>query len=134
MSLVGTRDRERVADELRRHYLEGRLSAEELAERLELALRARTQSDLYLAARSLPGHALWQEVLGPPARAAGRVAVLLALVSMWCMASMIFVLAFFVAVIVHGATAGTLVGFPLAWGLMTWMVWRLCHRGGRRPA
>ena len=133
MSLVGTRDRERLADELRRHYIEGRLSSDELADRLELALRARTQGDLFLAARSLPGHALWQEVLRPPARAVGRAAVLLALVSMWCMASLVFVLAFFVAVIVHGATAEMLAGFPLAWALMTWVLWRLWHRG-RRPA
>lgn len=131
MSLVGARERERLADELRRHYLEGRLSADELAERLALALRARTQSDLYLAARSLPGHALWEEVLRPPARAVGRAAVLLALVCAWGVVSVVFLLAFFVAVVVHGATAATLAGFPLAWALMTWVLWRLWHLGRR---
>ena len=54
MSLVGDRERERAASALRRHYLQGRLTAEELGERIHMALRARSTSDLRDALRDLP--------------------------------------------------------------------------------
>ena len=44
--LVGDRERDRAANELARHYREGRLSADELAQRLETALRARNGAQL----------------------------------------------------------------------------------------
>jgi hypothetical protein len=47
-------DRERVVDELRRHAAEGRLSVEELEERIERALAARTQGELAVLTRDLP--------------------------------------------------------------------------------
>ena len=47
-------DRERVIDELRRHAGEGRLSVEELEERIERALAARTQGELAVLMRDLP--------------------------------------------------------------------------------
>ena len=47
-------DRERVADLLRRHCASGRLSAEELEERLERAYGARTLGDLAVATADLP--------------------------------------------------------------------------------
>jgi predicted signal transduction protein with EAL and GGDEF domain len=130
MSLVGDRDRERVAASLRRHYVEGRLSDGELADRLELALRARTRTELLVAARALPG-AIWDELLLPPARAVGRGMLLLALAAVWSVVSVLLFLAFVVTVVVHGATATTLAGFPLVWALMTWMLWRLSHHGRR---
>lgn len=42
--LVGDSERDGAANELRRHYREGRLTVDELALRLEAALRARTQA------------------------------------------------------------------------------------------
>ena len=47
-------DRERVLDELRRHAAEGRLSVDELEERTERALAARTVGELALLTRDLP--------------------------------------------------------------------------------
>jgi hypothetical protein len=47
-------DRERVVDELRRHAAEGRLSVEELEERIERTLAARTQGELAALTRDLP--------------------------------------------------------------------------------
>lgn len=132
MSLVGDRDRERVAASLRRHYVEGRLSDAELADRLDLALRARTRTDLLLAARALPG-AVWEELVLPPARAAGRVVLFVALAAVWSFVSLLLFVVFALTVLVSGATASTLAGFALAWALMTWMLWRLAPRG-RRPA
>jgi hypothetical protein len=91
-----------------------------------------------LAARSLPGHTPLQELLGPPARAAshavGRAVVFLVLAAVWSVSSLILLLTFAGAVLVHGATTTTLVGFPLGWVLMTWVVWRLWERGRTNPS
>ena len=51
---VSDADRERVAARLRDHYVEGRLSAEELEERITAALSARTAGDLHRVLADLP--------------------------------------------------------------------------------
>jgi hypothetical protein len=51
---VGDAERCRVADDLQRHFVEGRLSSDELAERVRQAMAARTQSDLDAVVRDLP--------------------------------------------------------------------------------
>jgi hypothetical protein len=132
MAYVGDSDRERTADALGRHYVEGRLTADELSSRLDQALRARTRIDLFLAARSLPGHSPLRELLEPHARAAGRKArhalLVAALAALWLVATLVFAVAFLVTVVVSGASAAVLAGFPLAWGLLTWAVWHAAHR------
>src|SRR5215213_4322279 len=134
MAYVGDSDRERTAGALRRHYVEGRLTEDELSSRLDQALRARTRIDLLLAARSLPGHGPLRELLGPHARAvAGRakhVLVLAALAGLWVLATVLFAVAFLLTVVVKGASAAVLAGFPLAWALLTWALW---HAARRRP-
>ncbi len=47
-------DRRRVADELQRHYVDGRLSSDELSERVSRALAARTYGELEALLRDLP--------------------------------------------------------------------------------
>jgi ferric-dicitrate binding protein FerR (iron transport regulator) len=59
------RDRDRVVDELRAHGAEGRLTVEELEERVRRALAARTLGELAELTRDLPDH-------GSPARPARR--------------------------------------------------------------
>jgi hypothetical protein len=51
---VSDADRERVADALRRHHLEGRLDTDELQERLERCYAARTAGDLAPLLADLP--------------------------------------------------------------------------------
>jgi len=51
---AGDRDRERAAEELRRHHLEGRLDADELEERLGRTYGARTLGDLAGLLNDLP--------------------------------------------------------------------------------
>jgi Domain of unknown function (DUF1707) len=48
-------ERERVAEALRRHHLDGRLDTDELQERLERAYAARTTGDLAPLLADLPG-------------------------------------------------------------------------------
>ncbi len=63
-------DRERVVDGLRSHAAEGRLEAEELAERVEAAYRSKTLAELDELTRDLP--ALEPERPAAPARSSGR--------------------------------------------------------------
>lgn len=135
MALVGDRDRDRAAMSLRRHYLQGRLSADELAERTELALRARSDRDLRVALRDLPPPwRTFEEVIVPAARAASRTAaraaVLLALMSFWSIASVVLLLAFVVALLVNGPSLSEVVGFPLVWVGLSYGLWRLWQHGG----
>ncbi len=51
---VGDADREAVAAQLREHYADGRLTLEELNERLDQAFAAKTRADLNTALRDLP--------------------------------------------------------------------------------
>ena len=60
-------DRERVAEELRRHHLDGRLDTDELQERLERCYAARTGSELAQLLSDLPG----EEHRAAPHRAGG---------------------------------------------------------------
>src|SRR5450755_608787 len=66
------RDRDKIADELRAHYADGRLSLEELDRRVEEATSAQTIHELALVVHDLPGpSALHQrpdrrERVGPP--------------------------------------------------------------------
>jgi hypothetical protein len=51
---VSDADRERVADRLREHFAEGRLSADELDERIAATLSARTFAELRRVTKDLP--------------------------------------------------------------------------------
>src|SRR6478736_2244440 len=51
---VGDADRQRVVVELQRHYVEGRLTSDELSERVDRALAARTEGDLAPLLEDLP--------------------------------------------------------------------------------
>jgi hypothetical protein len=139
MSLIGDQDRARAAASLRRHYVQGRLSVEEFADRLEVALRARSDSDLRPALENLP--APWQnlqEVVVPTARAAsravGRAAALLALLTVWMLFSVVLLVAFGAALLIDGPSVAEVLGFPLVWLLATYGLWRLWGHTGERRA
>ncbi len=51
---VGDADRDAVAAQLREHYADGRLTLEELNERLDQAFAAKTKADLNTVTRDLP--------------------------------------------------------------------------------
>jgi DUF1707 SHOCT-like domain len=51
---VGDADREAIAAQLREHYADGRLTLEELNERLDQAFAAKTRADLNTVMRDLP--------------------------------------------------------------------------------
>src|SRR6266568_5694023 len=51
---VGDADRDAVATQLREHYTDGRLTLDELNERLDQAFAAKTRADLNTVMRDLP--------------------------------------------------------------------------------
>jgi hypothetical protein len=132
---VGDSDRKAVVDELQRHYIEGRLTSEELGERVSHALGARTFGDLADLLTDLPtlqdpspaevthpefesyDQAHWQssQFSGPPI---GMIVMLIGIIVM----VMVFAV----------GTRGIPLFFP--WPLLIWGFFFMGrpHRGGRR--
>ena len=69
---VGDADREAVAAQLREHYADGRLTLDELNERLDQAFAAKTTADLNTVLRDLPY--VSRPFTGVPAAGAGHPA------------------------------------------------------------
>ncbi len=70
---VGDAERDAVATQLREHYGDGRLTLDELNERLDQTLRARTAADLTAVTRDLPSPASsWAGATAGTARLAGQ--------------------------------------------------------------
>jgi hypothetical protein len=68
-------DRDSVAERLRAAAVEGRIDAEELEERLHVALRARTYGDLRRLVADLPA--------GRPQRSLGVIVTVLMMTALW---------------------------------------------------
>jgi hypothetical protein len=126
MPLAADVQRDRVVETLRRHYLSGRLSVEDLAERTEHALAARTTSDLRLTLRDLP----WADEL---MTRAGRVvrmgAYLILLTGVWAVGSLALLLSLTVLLVAGERSAAVLLAVPVLWVVLTALVVR---SGGRR--
>src|SRR5438132_9546906 len=78
---VGDADREAVAAQLREHYADGRLTLDELNERLDHAFAAKTRADLNAVTRDLPitprptvsnGANTWQDATSGPSGYSGQ--------------------------------------------------------------
>ena len=117
--LVGDRERDRAAYELQRHYREGRLTADELAQRLETALRARSGAQLRSALKELP--AAWS--LADPVRALRNAAILVGTAVVWMLWSVGLLVAFVAWLAANGPSLGALVVFPLLWFVASWLLW-----------
>jgi uncharacterized protein DUF1707 len=124
---AGDADRQAVVSELQRHYVEGRLTSDELGERVSHALNARTFGDLATLLSDLPpisdGPATQDQPVQSPQwhttwfePSMGLVLVLLAVVAM-------FLLLF--------AMPGMRLGF-FPWPLLIWGVFIFGRPRGRR--
>src|SRR5262245_49455299 len=133
MALIGDPERERAAALLQKHYVQGRLTIEELAERLELAHAARRDSDVRVALADLPGAwfeqstawtgALWQSVR--------RVGFLVAVWSLWWIASLALMIGFVASVVAQGLSVVNAVAFPAVWLACTFLARRVTRRSAR---
>jgi hypothetical protein len=128
-TLVGDHERDRAAHELQRHYREGRLSVDELAQRLETALRARNGVQLRSALKELPGAVPWTDpealraALRPPVRALRNAAILAGTALLWAFWSIGMLVAFVAWLAANGPSLTALVVFPLLWFAASWLLW-----------
>jgi uncharacterized protein DUF1707 len=120
---VSDAERERTADALRRHHVDGRLDTDELQERLGRAYAARTAGELEAVMRDLPaeasGAAAGRGPAAPPAAGLGTV-VLVALLAL-CVAGA-------AAVAHHAGHPGPFAIFAVL------LAFRLLRGPGRRAA
>jgi Domain of unknown function (DUF1707) len=128
---AGDRDRERATAALREHYARGRLTLDEISERTDRVLAARSRADLRSALSNLPvlpnvrdfaGHG------GSIVQAAVRGAVLVVLTGAYVLFSFALLLVFGLTVLIEGATATVVLGFLLAWLLPTYLLSRVWRR------
>src|SRR5215213_8580491 len=131
MGLVGDRDRERTAAALQRHYLEGRISEDELDARLDATLRARTRLDLVLASRSLPRYPSMQHLAATATQTVTRAVAFVLLAGLWAFVSFILLATLLLVGLFGDVSDGTALAFALAWLGMTWLVWRHWRAGAR---
>ena len=129
MALIGDRERERAATALKEHYLRGRLSVEELTDRLDVALAARRDADVRRALDDLP--AAWR----PPAlaRRAKRLAVVAAVWFLWWTASLVLLVGFVTSVALDGLGWTNGILFPALWLLATLLARRAARSAGSAP-
>lgn len=144
MYLVGDADRERGLARLRRHYADGRLSVEELADRAEVLARARTTREMRIALRDLPYGDVESELvprlvavrsstLGEAvAPRVARLAMAAALLVLWLSASLVLLAALGVSQLVAGPSTEVAAAFTLAWVALTWLLWRIWRARERR--
>jgi Flp pilus assembly protein TadB len=116
--IVGDPERERAALELRRHYSEGRLTTDELAQRLETALRARSGSQLRSALNDLPAAGLQS-----PVRMLRNAAIVAGTAVIWLFWSVGMLIAFVAWLAAKGPSLGALLVFPLLWLGLSWLLW-----------
>jgi hypothetical protein len=122
-------DRERVAGALREHYVRGRLTADELADRVELVVRSRSRRELRAALSGLPMHPDGLAAQGRSvAQAVLRGAVLVVFTGAYLVFTIALLLVLAVTAIVQGATGSALVVFLLVWLVPTLLLYRLWHR------
>jgi len=127
--LVGDYERDRAANELQRHYREGRISTDELAQRLETALRARDAGQLRSALSELPG--AWRgadseavrEALRSPVRTLRNAAILAGTAALWVFWSIGMLVAFVAWLAANAPSLAALLVFPLLWFAASWLLW-----------
>ena len=126
MQLAGDVDRERAAASLRDHFVRGRLTLDELSERTEMVLRARSRRELRRPLRGLP---LWS----PRAAAESftRAVTLVVFTGAWLMFSFMLLAVLGLTLIIHGATGTELLAFLIVWLVPTYLLSRLWRRPRR---
>ncbi len=129
MQLAGDADRERATASLREHFVGGRLTLEELSERTNAVLRARSRQDLRRALDGLPqwhGRAI--------AQTATRAAAVVVFTGAWLMFSFVLLVLLGLAFLIHGVSGIDLAVFLLVWLVPTYLLSRLWRRAlPRRP-
>jgi Flp pilus assembly protein TadB len=131
---VGDPERERAAATLRKHYVDGRLTLDELSDRTGRALTAGSRAELRTALSGLPVLPDARELVAQgrsAVRAAAHGAAVVLFTGLYLLFSFTLVIVLAVTLLVQGASAALLVGFLLVWLLPTYLLSRLWR--GRAP-
>jgi len=109
---------------LREHFVRGRLTLDELSERCELALGARSRSDLRRALEELPP-------LAPQAIVRGvvRGVALVAFTGAWLVFSALLLVVFTLTLAIAGLSGLELAVFLVVWLVPTYLLFRRWRRG-----
>jgi hypothetical protein len=127
MALIGDHDREQAAARLKQHYLRGRLSLEELTERLDVALTARQERDVRVALSGLPAFRL-RSGLDEAWRAARHTAFVVAVWSLWWAASLVLLIGYVASLVTQGLSLTIAAVFAALWLLCTVAAKRVVRR------
>jgi hypothetical protein len=131
MTRVGDRERERAVATLKAQYVKGRLSVEELADRMGLALTARRDHELRLALAELPVGREQLTAAGSAAISRARRAAFVAAVwFLWCATSLVLLIGFVASLVVQGVSLATALVFFALWLVCT-VAARRATRGAR---
>jgi hypothetical protein len=136
---AGDGDRERAAATLREHYVDGRLTLDELSERTARVLTARSRAELRSALSALPvlpGSSDLAARGRPVLQAAVRGAVLVVFTGLYLLFSLTLLVVLGLTLLIHGASGTALIGFLAVWLVPTYLLSRLWHRRPprRRPS
>jgi len=128
VALVSTTERDGAAEALRRHYVNGRLTLDEFSDRMRIALKARRGWELRRALWGLPP--AWRDAdeVRRVAREVKRRIVMAVVAMLWVLASLVLLLSFGVGALMHGPTTGDVVGYPVAWLVVTALAWQARRR------
>jgi hypothetical protein len=127
MQLAGDGDREQAAASLREHFVRGRLTLDELGERTEAVLRARSREELRRALTGLPqfnGRAIGQSVT--------RIAAVVLLTGAWLFFSFVLLVVLALTTVIHGVSDIGLIAFLLVWLVPTYLLSRVWRRASPR--
>jgi hypothetical protein len=128
---AGDRDRDRATAALSEHYARGRLTLDEMAERAERVLSARSRAEVRSALSSLPMLPGVRDLAnqgGSFLQAAVRGAVLVILTGAYVLFSFALLLVFGLTALVEGASGSMLLGFLLVWLIPTYLLSRVWRR------
>ena len=128
---AGDLDRERATAALREHYARGRLTLDEISERTDRVLAARSRADLRYALSNLPALPNVRDLAGHGGsfvQAAVRGVVLVVLTGAYVLFSVALLLVFGLTVLVEGASGSMLLGFLLVWLIPTYLLSRVWRR------
>ena len=123
MSRAGDADREHAVARLREHFAGGRLTLDELTDRVELVLHARSRAQLRAALADLPefpGRELVQTAV--------RGVALVVLSGAWLLFSFVLLVVLGLTLLIHGASLTLLAGALVVWLVPTYCLSRLWHR------
>lgn len=126
--LVGDGERDRVTALLRDQYVKGRLTLEELTERTQRALTARSSHEL---GRTMTGLPVVPDVVRESrtfVRTAARGAAVVAFTGVYLLFCLALLIVFALTVLIHGASAGELAAFLVIWLVPTYALSRLWRR------